>query len=57
MPKMTDACHVLMEHILMLKSSDPQLTWLQLEMVEMLRDKGNQEELSYDFIEAQGDAK
>ena len=53
MPKMTNACHVLMEHILMLKSSDPQLTWLQLEMVEMLRDKGNQEELSYDFQEAQ----
>ena len=53
MPGMTEACHVLMEHILMLKSSDPQLTWLQLEMVEMLRDKGNQEELSYDFQEAQ----
>lgn len=53
MPQMTNACHVLMEHILMLKSSDPQLTWLQLEMVEMLRDKANQEELSYDFQEAQ----
>jgi len=57
MSKMTNACHVLMEHILMLKSTDPQLTWLQLEMVEMLRDKGNQEELSYDFIEAQEAAK
>ena len=53
MAKMTDTCHVLMEHILMLKTRDPQLAWLQAEMVAMLRDKGNQEELSYDFIEAQ----
>jgi len=52
MSKMTNACHVLMEHIMMLKTTDPQLAWLQAEMVEMLRDKGNQEELSYDFIEA-----
>jgi len=51
---MTDACHVLMEHILMLRTSDPRLNWLKEEMVEMLRDKGNQEELSYDFQEAQG---
>ena len=56
MTKMTDACHVLMEHILMLKTKDPQLAWLQAEMVAMLRDKGNQEELSYDFIEAQGES-
>ena len=54
MPKMTDSCHVLMEHILMLKTNDPQLCWLKEEMVEMLRDKGNQEELSSDFQEAQG---
>lgn len=54
MPKMTDACHVLMEHILMLRTSDPRLNWLKEEMVGMLRDKGNQEELSYDFQEAQG---
>lgn len=57
MPKMTDACHVLMEHIMMLKTSDPQLAWLQAEIVSMLRDKGNQEELSYDFIDAQGEAQ
>ena len=57
MTKMTDACHVLMEHILMLKTKDPQLAWLQAEIVSMLRDKGNQEELSCDFIEAQGESQ
>lgn len=57
MARMTDTCHVLMEHILMLKTKDPQLAWLQAEMVAMLRDKGNQEELSYDFIEAQGESQ
>ena len=53
MPRMTSACHVLMEHILMLNTSNPELEWLKGEMVEMLRDKANQEELSYDFQEAQ----
>ena len=53
MPRMTNACHVLMEHILMLNTSNPELEWLKAEMVEMLRDKANQEELSYDFQEAQ----
>lgn len=57
MAKMTDTCHVLMEHILMLNTKDPQLAWLQAEIVSMLRDKGNQEELSYDFIEAQGESQ
>ena len=53
MTRMTNACYVLMEHILMLNTNDPELEWLKSEMVEMLRDKGNQEELSYDFQEAQ----
>ena len=53
MARMTNACHVLMEHILMLKTSDPELEWLKGEVVEMLRDQGNQEELSYDFQLAQ----
>ena len=53
MTRMTNACHVLMEHMLMLNTNSPELEWLKGEMVEMLRDKGNQEELSYDFQEAQ----
>jgi len=53
MTRMTNACHVLMEHMLMLNTNNPELEWLKGEMVEMLRDKANQEELSYDFQEAQ----
>jgi len=57
MTRMTKACHVLMEHMLMLNTNNPELEWLKGEMVEMLRDKGNQEELYYDVIEAQEAAK
>lgn len=60
MTRMTNACRLLAEHIKSLPIEEglyPELIFLRKEFMEMLLEKGNQEELMNDFVESQEDQK
>jgi len=58
MNKMTNACRLLAEHIQRVELNEDlhgEMRFLREEFVEMLLEKGNQEELLNDYVESQED--